>query len=356
MFANLPTRRFGVEIEFVGCDPVQACRAIIAAGVACNAESYNHDVRASWKIVPDGSVSVSPGMAYDACGELVSPPLSGVEGLEEVRRVLAALVSVGGTVNRTCGLHVHLDGADLSPAMIATVLRRYATFQAGIDAFMPASRRGSRWADRITPDLIAGVERCADRAALRNVAGRFDRYRAINVAAFARHGTIEFRQHSGSVNGGKVARWVAFALFFVAASIAGTVAAPTVATVAPVPTVAGRGRRPNFAARRAVVDQLSQGATLAGVAARSGYTPGTLQVSILGALRGMGRLTTRGGLYHFTVTNPAALAAWLGNAAAPVATVAAAPVSSTPDTLWRGIPTELSGYYSERAMDLDPRP
>lgn len=353
MFANLPTRRFGVEIEFVGCTPAQACAAIIAAGVACNVESYNHDARPTWKIVRDGSVSVSPGMAYDACGELVSPPLSGVEGIEEVRTVLRALVSAGGTVNRSCGLHVHLDGADLSPAMIGTVLRRYAAFQAGIDAFMPASRRGSRWADRITPDLIASVERCADRATLRNLAGRLDRYRAINVAAFARHGTVEFRQHSGSVNGGKVARWIAFALFFVAASIAPTVAASTVATV---PTVTGRGRRPNFAARRTVVDLLTEGATLATVASRSGYTEGTLQASILGALRGMGRLTLRGGFYHFTVTHPNALAAWLGNGEAPVAPVAVAPVSSAPDTLWRGIPSDLAGYYSERAMDLDPRP
>lgn len=352
MFANLPTRRFGVEIEFVGCTPAQACAAIVAAGVACNVESYNHDTRPTWKIVRDGSVSPSPGMAYEACGELVSPPLSGAAGIEEVRTVLRALVSAGGTVNRSCGLHVHLDAGDLSPSQIGAVLRRYSAFQAGIDAFMPASRRNSQWSQRITPDMIATVERCADRASLRNVAARFDRYRAINVASFARHGTIEFRQHSGSVNGGKVARWIAFALFFVAASIAPAVApAVTVSTVAPV---AGRGRRPNFAARRTVVDLLSQGASLATIAERSGYTEGTLQASILGALRGMGRIRLVGGYYYFTPTNVTALDAWLGNGVA-ILEALTDPVSNEPDTLWRGIPSEIATFYSERAMDLDPR-
>lgn len=351
MFTNLPTRRFGVEIEFVGCTPAQACAAIIAAGVACNVENYNHDTRPTWKIVRDGSLSVSPGMAYNACGELVSPPLSGAAGLEEVRTVLRALVSAGGTVNRSCGLHVHLDAGDLSPSQIGAVLRRYSTFQAGIDAFMPASRRNSHFAQRITSDMIARVEGCADRATLRNVAAYFDRYRTINVASFARHGTMEFRQHSGSVNGGKVARWIAFALFFVAASIAPTVAASTVAPS----TVAGRGRRPNFAARRTVVDLLSQGARLVTIAEQSGYTEGTLQASILGALRGMGRIRLVGGYYYFTPTNATALDAWLGNGADPVAPVAADPVVPVPDTLWRGIPSEIATFYSERAMDLDPR-
>jgi hypothetical protein len=352
MFANLPTRRFGVEIEFVGVTPEVVVAAIVAAGVVCRDEGYNHDTRATWKVVRDGSLAVSPGMPYGACGELVSPPLSGVEGIEQVRTVLRALASCGATVNRSCGLHVHVDAGDLSPSQIGSILRRYSTFQGQIDNFMPASRRNSRWARRIDESVISTVEGYANAATMRRSAGYLDRYYAVNAAAFARHGTVEFRQHSGSVNAGKVARWVAFCLFFVAASLETSTVAGSVAPVAAVP--AGRGRRPNFAARREVVRLMSEGVTLPRLAELTGYTEGTLQASILGALRGMGRVSLRSGVYRFTSLNATALNAWLGNSA-PVAPVAVAPVAAGPDSLGRGMPAELLSYYSERAMDLDPR-
>jgi len=353
MFANLPTRRFGVEIEFVGVTPEVVVAAIVAAGVVCRDEGYNHDTRATWKVVRDGSLAVSPGMPYGACGELVSPPLSGVEGIEQVRTVLRALSACGATVNRSCGMHVHVDAGDLSPSQIGRVMRRYAAFQAQIDGFMPASRRNSRWARRLDDTVIGTVEGYASPSEMRRSAGYLDRYYAVNAAAFARHGTVEFRQHSGSVNAGKVARWVAFCLFFVAASIESSTVAGSVAPVAPVAPVAGRGRRPNFAARREVVRLMSEGVTLPRLAELTGYTEGTLQASILGALRGMGRVSLRSGVYRFTSVNATALAAWLGNSA-PVAPVSVAPVSVA-DSLWRSFPVELVSYYSERAMDLDPR-
>lgn len=42
-----------------------------------------------------------------------------------------------------------------------------------------------------------------------------DRYRAVNLHAFPRHGTVEFRQHHGSLSGDKVTAWVTFVLEFV---------------------------------------------------------------------------------------------------------------------------------------------
>jgi hypothetical protein len=98
---------------------------------------------------------------------------------------------------------------------------------------------------------------------------------------------------------------------------------------------------------------MSEGVTLPRLAELTGYTEGTLQASILGALRGMGRVSLRSGVYRFTSLNAAALNAWLGNSA-PVAPVSVAPVSVA-DSLWRSFPVELVSYYSERAMDLDPR-
>lgn len=353
LFANVPNRRFGVEVEFVGVAPDVAARAITAAGFSCQYESYNHDTRNTWKIVRDGSIEYHNGN----CGELVSPPLCGEAGIEQVRSVLRALVSAGATVNRSCGLHVHVDAGDLTVPQIANVMRRYQTHQNEINRFMPASRRDSRWAKCITNELIASVSNYGTPGVLRRNAGYIDRYYAVNVAAYARHGTIEFRQHSASVNNNKVAHWIAFCLGFVAASVTNV---PGIATPIPAPT--GRGRRPNYSARRMIVDMLSaeRGATLGQLAAATGYTENTIQASILSQLRGFGRvhLARWNGVYRFTpsAANTAALTAWLGNATIPAATPAPVvpAVASQPDTLFLGIPAEIVSFYNERAMELSP--
>lgn len=69
LFANVPTRRFGVEVEFVGVSCEVAARAITAAGFSCQYEGYNHNTSSTWKIVRDGSIEYHNGN----CGELVSP-------------------------------------------------------------------------------------------------------------------------------------------------------------------------------------------------------------------------------------------------------------------------------------------
>ena len=352
LFANVPTRRFGVEVEFVGVDPSAAARAITSAGFPCEYESYNHNTRNTWKIVRDGSIEYHNGN----CGELVSPPLSGEAGIEQVRSVLRALVGAGATVNRSCGLHVHVDANDLGVSQISSVLRRYQTYQNEINRFMPASRRNSRWAKAITPELIRQVESYSTPTALRNNVGYIDRYYTVNVAAFARHGTVEFRQHSASVNSSKVAHWIAFCLHFVTSSV--TMTAGTI----PATVSSTRGRRPNYAARRTIVELLSHqnGGTLGQLAAATGYSENTIQASILSQLRGFGRvsLTRWNGVYRFTpgTVNTVALAAWLGNG--PIQTDTVTPVAvQTPvaDNLFRGIPADIASFYSERAMELDPR-
>lgn len=344
LFAMVPTRRFGVEVEFVGVDPTVAARAITAAGFACEYETYNHDTRNTWKIVRDGSIEYHNGN----CGELVSPPLSGEAGIEQVRTVLRALVAAGATVNRSCGLHVHVDANDLGVNQIGSILRRYQAYQNEINRFMPASRRNSRWAKPITAELVRQIESYNNPTTLRRNVGYLDRYYAVNVAAYARHGTVEFRQHSASVNAGKVAHWIAFCLHFVASSIAPATATAT-ATI-PATTSNARGRRPNYAARRTLVTMMNGANTITSLSNATGYTRTTI-VNLITQLRGMGTVTGHAYL-HFHPRNQDALNLWLGNAAAAPAPVASEPV---PDNLFRGIPADIASFYNERAMELDPR-
>jgi len=322
-FENLPGRKFGVEIEFVGLNPQTVAELLTNAGIPCQHEGYNHTTRNRWKVVRDGSIEYRS----DDCGELVSPPLVGREGIDQVRKVLRLIAAGGATVNRSCGLHVHVDANDLSVSQIHNIVARYSTFQAEINRFMPASRRNSRWAKPVDSYLLSYISNYSNRSGgerlLRSNSVNYDRYYAVNIAAYGRHGTVEFRQHSASVNSGKVARWIAFCLFFVNASIENqpVLSVPTTA-VAQRPGTARRGRGANYAARRALVELLqnppgtgfARGATLRQLSEASGYASTTLASSIFGQLRGMGRLRGRGAFdrYSFTVTNAPALQAWLG--------------------------------------------
>lgn len=220
------TRNFGVEIELTGLTTERAAAVLRAGGITATAEPTNHTTRSYWKVVRDGSVS-------NGC-EVVSPILSGVDGLAQVRKVAALLAAAGATADRSCGLHVHVDGAGLSGKEIIHVAKRYAAHEAQIDRVMPASRRASRNSYCMGMDGLVSLLDTYDAQPTvdaRSLCQRFGRYYKVNLSAFVVHGTLEFRQHSGTVNGDKIANWIMFCVTFVEDSRLAPVAPVAVAPV-----------------------------------------------------------------------------------------------------------------------------
>ena len=208
---TLPSRTFGVEIEARGLYFSQVVETIQELGYSAQDDGYHHEATPFWKVMGDGSINGRLGF------EAVSPVLSGEEGIRELRRVSRALNRAGATVNRSCGLHVHVDVSDLTAAEIATVICRYAQFEGEIDTFMPPSRRtGNQWA-RTTRNWAARIR---DRS-LREVCQVSDeqrgRYCKLNLESFRRQGTIEVRHHSGTLNPTKIENWVRFLVHFIEA-------------------------------------------------------------------------------------------------------------------------------------------
>jgi biotin operon repressor len=194
-------RTFGIEVEFIG-SMQRAADALNQAGIPCSVQGHNHSVCTAWKVVTDGSVS--------AGGELVSPILSGAEGLTTAYKAVRALAAAGLSANRSCGLHVHVGAVDTTSEKRLSIARRYAKFESQIDSWMAPSRRAnaSRWCQSI----IGRTE--GTNPSILN-----DRYFKVNLTAFSRHQTIEFRQHQGTVNAKKVCNWVKFCVNFVEESL-----------------------------------------------------------------------------------------------------------------------------------------
>ena len=208
---TFPKRKFGVEIEYYGIPRSNLIDALKAIRVKCVSEDYNHRVRRHWKIVSDGSVEG----AYAA--ELVSPPLSGKRGITTLRKVISAIKAAGARVNDSCGFHVHVDSHDLSPNQVMAVVQRYGFFEKRIDNFMSIQRTNSNWAKRVNGRYLNSMIQNHNFSSLefKTFARYSDRYRKVNIASLARHGTIEFRQHEGTVNPDEVVNWTQFCVHFV---------------------------------------------------------------------------------------------------------------------------------------------
>lgn len=221
------TRSFGCEIELTGLNITQAAAALRAAGITTwdavtNSMGPNTDeihfsdddpsedeIRAAWRVVDDGSVS-------RGC-EVVSPILSGNSGLDALRRVVRVLKAAGASVNNSCGFHVHVDARDLEGIEIVNAVSRYARHESVIDGFMAPRRRDdrSRWCHSMTPvaqHLLADGAYSSAQGLQYFVSGR---YFKLNVQAFVRHGTLEFRQHAGTLNINKMVNWIIFCVQFV---------------------------------------------------------------------------------------------------------------------------------------------
>jgi len=196
-FVTRGARRFGVEAEFNGATPQAVVNTASAlGGIAMNVESYNHAVRESWKIVSDAS-----------CGsELVSPPMSGQVGHDQIKVACRALSASNARVDRRCGLHVHIEARDLDANAARRVVRNYTANQALIDSLLAPSRRNNRFALPWNDFELRQIENCAT---IQDVArAQSGRYKTVNFASFPRYGTIEFRQHQGTQNAEKISNWV----------------------------------------------------------------------------------------------------------------------------------------------------
>lgn len=196
--------RFGVEIEFEG-NSTDVCHAMRNAGLRCNIESYNHLTRRYWKIVTDASVRSG--------AELVSPPLSGADGMRQLQAVCAALGAAGARPNLTTGLHVHHEMRGHTSESFSRAIRFWFNNQTLIAQLVSPSRRNGQWCHDLTRSEVEHICQTITQyglSTMRHAQFRVDRYKSLNVTSFPRYGTIELRQHQGTVNFRKMSAWVEF--------------------------------------------------------------------------------------------------------------------------------------------------
>lgn len=115
--------------------------------------------------------------------------LTKVNDLSNLEAFLKILNKKGAYVNKSCGLHVHLDCRDVSNAAAQTRADRLVKALPILTAMVPSSRRDNHFCQ-----WGKSVER--------------DRYYMVNTTSFRKHGTIEVRLHSATTDFVKISNWI----------------------------------------------------------------------------------------------------------------------------------------------------
>jgi len=209
---------FGVELEFYlpkNKPGAESKKKIIAKlkdmGIDSKEDGfYNHHTRPYWKMVTDGSLE-----DYEHGLELVSPILMGDDGLKQLAEVCKVLKFIGCKIDKKCGVHVHIGVRDENLDFFKNLFSLYSGYEPLIDTIMPESRRKQN--ATYCKSNVVSLESIANATTLEelgNVIGnQYDisggyRYMKLNIQSYWRHGTVEFRQHAGSLDYKKIMNWI----------------------------------------------------------------------------------------------------------------------------------------------------
>ena len=227
MLSNL---KFGMEFEFAGITREFAADIIASifgtksfhVGEALDEYIIAYKEKRLWKVVRDASIEAYRDL--EQC-ELVTPILS--EGDEvTLLQAVSKLYEVGARVNKSCGIHIHVDAATFTPQAIINLVALIESNEKLIYKALGISKDRLRYCKRINDDLIQMIkerkpESVSDIQKLwykespyELVDGKYHstRYHGLNLHSIYYNGTIEFRMFNGSLDPAEIVAYMDFTL------------------------------------------------------------------------------------------------------------------------------------------------
>lgn len=251
MYDMMKKQNFGVEIELTGITRKQAAKVISDyfgtspryLGTVYQTHGAEDRKGRTWKAMSDSSIQTVRNSSgelsaanRDYSCEIVTPILQ-YDDMDDLQNVVRALRKAGAVSNSSCGIHVHVDGANHTPES----LTRLMNFAIGRqDLFYEALEIGDRanhWCKKMNSALlkamkndqektVSSLERIWYSTANDGYDGGIShthynpsRYHGINLHAFFTKGTVEFRLFNGTTHAGKIKAYIQFCLAMSAWSI-----------------------------------------------------------------------------------------------------------------------------------------
>ncbi len=233
--------RFGIEIELTGITREQAARkaAEFLEGKFEKVGGYYDTYAVTtadgrvWKFMYDGSIhcqkkdgrrKVLASKEYST--EMVSPILSYNEDIQTLQELVRQLRHLGGFTNESCGIHLHLDGANHTPRSIRNFINIIASKNDLFYKALQIKPERARFCKRMDTALVEKLNQKKPKTmskieeiwyegyrGTRTTHYHDSRYHFLNLHSFFHgHHTVELRGFNSELHAGKIRSYIVLGL------------------------------------------------------------------------------------------------------------------------------------------------
>ena len=239
----LKNQLFGVEVEMTGITREKAARLVagVLGTTPSHPESNCYHTRTiadqaarKWKIMRDSSITPirnddtsEPLDEYRV--EFVTPPLN-YSDIELLQNIIRKLRKNGAKAHSSCGIHIHVDGANHTAVSLRRLVNFMTARQDLIYEALQIGDRESSWCHKLNKTLLDAMKK--DKNLTKEKAeevwysrandgycGGIDhqhynstRYHGVNLHSFFTKGTVEFRLFNSTLHAGKIKAYIQFCL------------------------------------------------------------------------------------------------------------------------------------------------
>ena len=239
----LKNKLFGVEVEMTGITREKAARLVagVLGTTPSHPESNCYHTRTiadqaarKWKIMRDSSITPirnddtsEPLDEYRV--EFVTPPLN-YSDIELLQNIIRKLRENGAKAHSSCGIHIHVDGANHTAVSLRRLVNFMTARQDLIYEALQIGDRESSWCHKLNKTLLDAMKK--DKNLTKEKAeevwysrandgycGGIDhqhynstRYHGVNLHSFFTKGTVEFRLFNSTLHAGKIKAYIQFCL------------------------------------------------------------------------------------------------------------------------------------------------
>ena len=239
----LKNQLFGVEVEMTGITREKAARLVaeVLRTTPSHPESNCYHTRTiadqaarKWKIMRDSSITPirnddtsEPLDEYRV--EFVTPPLN-YSDIELLQNIIRKLRENGAKAHSSCGIHIHVDGANHTAVSLRRLVNFMTARQDLIYEALQIGDRESNWCHKLNKTLLDAMKK--DKNLTKEKAeeiwysrandgycGGIDhqhynstRYHGVNLHSFFTKGTVEFRLFNSTLHAGKIKAYIQFCL------------------------------------------------------------------------------------------------------------------------------------------------
>ena len=239
----LKNQLFGVEVEMTGITREKAARLVaeVLGTTPSHPESNCYHTRTiadqaarKWKIMRDSSIEAirndgtsEPLDEYRV--EFVTPPLN-YSDIELLQNIIRKLRENGAKAHSSCGIHIHVDGANHTAVSLRRLVNFMTARQDLIYEALQIGDRESNWCHKLNKTLLDAMKKDTNLTkekaeeiwysrANDGYCGGIDhqhynatRYHGVNLHSFFTKGTVEFRLFNSTLHAGKIKAYIQFCL------------------------------------------------------------------------------------------------------------------------------------------------